>query len=453
MSDTYIDFVSGGLGKKVATSLGLPRPVRLRRHEGPGTPLVTGPVLVLSDEASRGEADAIAHAMLPWDLDVRRDTYLPPDVKWGAVVVVLTGVTRPGDLAAPVLALGSTLRALTRSGRIVTLSRPAGVADAEAAAARAAVDGVVRSLGKELRAGATANGIVVADGLDIAAPSVLGTLRFLLSAKSAFVDGQLVPVSGPGSENPSWDTPLAGRIAAVTGAARGIGAEIVRVLARDGATVIGVDVPAAGDALAGVMNGVRGTALQLDVTAPDAARRIHEHAQQRHGSLDIVVHNAAIVRDKLLANMTPEKWNDVIRVDIEAPLAMNRALLELGRAGLLGSTPRLLALSSAPGISGNRGQTNYGAAKSGIVGMTQALAPALAELGGTANAIAPGFIETEMTRRMPTVTRELARRLNSLQQGGQPVDVAEVVAFLASPAAGGINGEVVRVCGQHLVGR
>lgn len=455
MSDKYIDFVSGGFGKTLADRLGLPKPVTLRRHAGPGTPLVTGPVLVVSDESSRTDADAVARAMLPWGLDVRRDTHLAEDARWGAVVVVLTGITHPRDLAAPVLELGSTLRRLGRSGRVVTISRPAvgGPPAPEVTAARNGVDGFLRSLAKELRSGATGNGIVLADGVGVVTPSALGTLRFLLSARSAFVDGQPLLVTGPGAEDPSWDHPLQGRVAVVTGAARGIGAEIARILHRDGATVVGVDVPAAGDSLAAVMNGVRGTALQLDITAPDAAERIHAHAVARHGGLDIVVHNAGILRDKLLANMTPDRWNDLIAVNIAAPLAMNRTFVELGRAGGLGPAPRLVALASTSGIAGNRGQTNYGAAKAGIIGMTRALAPTLAELGGTANAVAPGFIETEMTSRIPPVTREVARRLNSLQQGGLPVDVAEAIAFLCSPAAGGVNGQVLRVCGQSMVGQ
>ena len=222
------------------------------------------------------------------------------------------------------------------------------------------------------------------------------------------------------------------------------------MLARDGATVVVVDVPAAGEQLVAVANRVHGTALQLDVTAPDAGERLLAHAQARHGHLDIVVHNAGITRDKLLANMTADRWRQVLEVNVAAALRINEALLT---SGDFTDAPRIVATASTSGIAGNRGQTNYAASKGGVIGMVRATAPLLAPFGGTANAVAPGFIETEMTARMPAVTRQVARRLNSLQQGGLPVDVAEAVAFLASPAAGGIVGRTLRVCGQNLVGR
>lgn len=169
----------------------------------------------------------------------------------------------------------------------------------------------------------------------------------------------------------------------------------------------------------------------------------------RHGRLDIVVHNAGITRDKLLVNMDHTRWSSVIDVNIAAQLRINDALLASEH---FRSSPRIVSVASTSGIAGNRGQTNYAASKGGVMGMVRATAPLLARHGGSINAVAPGFIETEMTARIPLATREIARRLNSLQQGGRPQDVAEAIAFLASDAAGGISGEVLRVCGQNMVG-
>ena len=161
------------------------------------------------------------------------------------------------------------------------------------------------------------------------------------------------------------------------------------------------------------------------------------------------MHNAGITRDKTLANMDESKWGSVLAVNLASQLAMNRQLLD---SGVLGSTPHVVSLASTSGIAGNRGQTNYAASKAGIIGMVSAMAQEFQKAGGTINAVAPGFIETDMTKAMPTVTREVARRLNSLQQGGRPEDVAQAVGFLVSDAAGCINGQTLRVCGQSMVG-
>jgi len=451
MTDTYLNLVNSGVTKKLAKQLGLPQPAPLRRFRA-GQPLLDGPALVLGPGA---DADAVA-ALLSggpnagWDLDVHR--HAVPETRYGAVVLVLTEVVHPTALGEHVLAAAAALKKLARGGRVVTVSREATADDAPAvAAARQGVDGLLRSLAKELRGGATGNGIVLGGDVPVDAPSAVGALRFFLSARSAFVDGQLLAVdSSAGSLPEDWDRPLAGRVAVVTGAARGIGASIADTLARDGAVVVAVDVPAAGEQLATVANRVRGTALQLDVTADDAGARILEHALQRHGRLDIVVHNAGITRDKLLANMTPDKWDSVLAVNIASQLRINEALLT---SGDFTDAPRIVSLASTSGIAGNRGQTNYAASKGGVIGMVRATAPLLTAFGGTANAVAPGFIETDMTARIPALTRQVARRLNSLQQGGLPVDVAETVAFLASPAAGGVVGRVLRVCGQNMVGQ
>lgn len=445
MTDTYAQLVNQGLGRNVAKKLGLPQPAMLRRYE-PGKPLITGPVVVQGQSAG---ADKLAAELLSWDLDVRR--HAVPREKLGAIILVLDEVARPEDLEKPVLTAAASLRDLGPGARVIVLSRPAFGADSPAeAAARQGVDGFLRSLAKELRAGATGNGILLADDVQSTSPSVLGAVRFLLSGRSAFVDGQFLTVSATAGNLPDdLEKPLAGKVAVVTGAARGIGAAIARTLHRDGATLILVDIPAAGDHLASVANETKATALQLDISREDAGQRILDHAVQRHGRLDIMVHNAGITRDKLLANMDESRWSQVIDINIAAQLRINDALLASPH---FRKAPRIVSVASTSGIAGNRGQTNYAASKAGVMGMVRATAPLLATYGGTVNAVAPGFIETEMTARIPLVLREMGRRLNSLQQGGQPADVAETIAFLASDAAGGINGEVLRVCGQYVMG-
>jgi 3-oxoacyl-[acyl-carrier protein] reductase len=445
MADKYTQLVNQGVGKSVARKLGLPQPAILRRYR-PGSPLVPGPVVVLGDSPA---SDKLAAELLSWDLDIRR--HAVPREKLGAIILVLDNVQRPEDLGRPVLAAAASLRDLAPGARVLTVSRPAATAARPAtAAARQGIDGLLRSLAKELRAGATGNGILLADDVEATSPSALGAVRFFLSGRSAFVDGQFLAVSGQGGTlPPQADTPLAGKVAVVTGAARGIGADIARTLHRDGATLVVVDLPSAGDHLAAVANEVKGTALQLDITRDDAGQRMIDHAVQRHGRLDIVIHNAGITRDKLLANMDPARWDSVININIASQLRINEALLASEH---FRSAPRIVSVASTSGIAGNRGQTNYAASKGGVMGMVRATAPLMAGNGGSINAVAPGFIETEMTSRIPLALRETARRLNSLKQGGQPVDVAEAIAFLASDAAAGINGEVLRVCGQNLVG-
>lgn len=445
MTDKYTTLVNQGLGRNIAKRLGLPQPALLRRYK-PGQPLISGPVLV---QGSTAGADELAAMLLSWDLDVRR--HAVPREKLGAIILVLDELSRPEDLEKPVLSGASSLRDLGPSARVVTISRPAAESTSPSqAAARQGVDGFVRSLAKELRAGATANGILLADGVQSTTPSALAALRFFLSGRSAFVDGQFLAVSSAEGHLPAdVDKPLAGKVAVVTGAARGIGAAIARTLHRDGATLVLVDIPGAGDHLAAVANEVRGSALQLDISSEVAGQRIIDHAVQRHGRLDIVIHNAGITRDKLLANMDHARWSSVLNINIAAQLRINEALLASEH---FRNSPRIVSVASTSGIAGNRGQTNYAASKGGVMGMVRASAPLLAENGGTINAVAPGFIETDMTARIPFAVREVGRRLNSLQQGGQPSDVAEAIAFLASDAAGGINGEVLRVCGQNLVG-
>jgi 3-oxoacyl-[acyl-carrier protein] reductase len=237
-------------------------------------------------------------------------------------------------------------------------------------------------------------------------------------------------------------------VALVTGAARGIGEQIARVLARDGATVVGVDVPQAADDLIRLTRELDGDYLTLDITGKDAPKRIAQHLTQAHSGVDIVVHNAGITRDRRLANMDEDRWSSVIAVNLVAP---ERITEELLAQGVIHDNGRIIGVASIAGIAGNLGQTNYASSKAGVIGLVDSLKDGL-ERGITVNAVAPGFIETKMTAAIPLATREVGRRLNSLSQGGLPVDVAETIAWYADPASTAVNGNVVRVCGQMMLG-
>ena len=180
-----------------------------------------------------------------------------------------------------------------------------------------------------------------------------------------------------------------------------------------------------------------------------ARRRSPTHLLERHGGVDVVVHNAGVTRDKTLGRMSPELWDMVIEINLIAPQRIDQ---ELFARDAVRDNGRIVCVSSISGIAGNAGQTNYATSKAGVIGIVEAWAPALAERGATINAVAPGFIETQMTAAMPIATREAGRRMNSLAQGGLPVDVAETIAWFASPGSGGVTGNVVRVCGQSLIG-
>jgi 3-oxoacyl-[acyl-carrier protein] reductase len=244
-----------------------------------------------------------------------------------------------------------------------------------------------------------------------------------------------------------WDLPLAGKTALVTGASRGIGAAIAATHGRDGAKVVGLDVPQAEPDLRAVVEALGGEALPLDITADDAPDAIASHFAD--GGVDVVVHNAGVTRDRTVAKMPEDRWAQLMEINLSSEERIDDALLDSKR---LNPNGRIVCVSSMSGIAGNSGQTNYAASKAGVIGMVESMAPALAKRKATINAVAPGFIETQMTAAMPIGPREAGRRLSSLSQGGLPVDVAETIAWFASPATTGVNGNVVRVCGQSLLG-
>jgi 3-oxoacyl-[acyl-carrier protein] reductase len=457
-NDWYSDFVNSGVGRSIAGSVGLPPVPRLRRWE-PGQPLLSGPALLGTATADGRVAKAVRALLTEAGVEVHDDPNAPvgggsSTSKVAAAIVDATGLSGPSDLAAIQQFLTPAMKRIGPSGRILVIGDvPAQTTSPAVRAARRSLEGLVRSAGKEARYGATVNLIHVADGAE---NDLESTLRFFLSSRSAFVHGQrvdvgVVPGYAGSSQGVDWDRPLAGKVAVVTGAARGIGATVAKTLGRDGAVVVCVDVPSAGDALARTANDVGGTALQLDITADDAGARILEHAE-RHGGIDIVVHNAGITRDKLLANQDTDRWNSVIAVNLESQLAIDDALLASSESTGFHRGGRIVTVSSMAGIAGNRGQTSYGASKAGVIGLVDATAPLLAERDATINAVAPGFIETAMTAAMPVGTREAGRRLSSMTQGGLPVDVAETIGWFAQAASYAVNGQVLRVDGQNFLG-
>ncbi|WP_410819770.1 3-oxoacyl-ACP reductase [Micromonospora sp. 050-3] len=455
MTDRYASFVQSAAGRALVKRLGLPDPPRLRRHH-PGDPLLAGPALLGAATGGR-LAEPIAKILTAAGVELADPSAATPQ-RYGALLFDATGIIDSTELRQLYDFFHPQARAVLPSGRVIVLGTPPQECPMpREATAQRALEGLVRSIGKEFGRGSTAQLVYVSgDAANDPAhsagtiTSLESTLRFLLSGRSAYVSGQVIRVGGGAASVPAdWDRPLDGQVVLVTGAARGIGAALTKVLARDGAKVVALDIPAAGDALAAVANDIGGTAVQLDLTAPDAPTRLAEHLASRHGRVDVVVHNAGITRDKTLGRMDADRWDQVIDVNLSSQERINDVLLarELIPAG-----GRIISVSSIAGIAGNRGQTNYATSKAGVIGLVDSLAPALRQHGISVNAVAPGFIETRLTARIPLVVREAGRRMNSLAQGGLPVDVAETIGWLAWPASGAVSGNVVRVCGQSLLG-
>ncbi|KUH82271.1 MULTISPECIES: 3-oxoacyl-ACP reductase [unclassified Mycobacterium] len=447
-SDLYSQIVHSTPGSFVAKQLGIPQPETLRRYK-PGDPPLAGTLLI----GGEGRVVEPLRTALAEDYDVVSNNL---GGRWadsfGGLVYDATGITEPAGLKGLYKFFTPLLRNIGPSGRVVVVgTTPEQAGSEHERIAQRALEGFTRSLGKELRRGATVNLVYLSSDAKPAATGLESTMRFLLSGKSAYVDGQVFRIGADDSAPPAdWDRPLDGKVAIVTGAARGIGATIAEVFSRDGAKVVCLDVEGAKDALGVTATKVGGTAIALDVTAPDAVERITERLKENHGGrADILVNNAGITRDKLLANMDEARWDSVVAVNLLAPLALAEGLVGNGSIGEGG---RIVGLSSMAGIAGNRGQTNYATTKAGMIGLTDSLAEAYADKGVTVNAVAPGFIETKMTEAIPLATREVGRRLNSLYQGGQPVDVAETIAYFASPASNAVSGNTVRVCGQAWLG-
>lgn len=450
MTDRYIAFANSNVGRRLVGALGLPAPVRLERWSAGRTRPVDG-ALLLGGEGNLNEA------VLPFAERLTDSIFAFSDGQYGlprwtaehgpklkAIVFDASGLTRFEQTIELRTFFQGALKGLDKCPHVVILGRaPESIKDPIAASVQRSLEGFSRSLGKEIRRGGNVQLVYVGKGAE---DQLEGALRFFLSPKSAYVSGQVVRLSAYDKQVQDWSRPLVGKRALVTGAARGIGAAIAETLARDGAEVVLLDVPPAKDALDALAARLGGRGVALDICAADAGQQL---VAALPDGVDIVVHNAGITRDKTVAKMSEAFWNSVIEVNLKAPQVLTQALLD---ANKLHDDGRVVLLASISGIAGNMGQTNYAVSKAGLIGLAQAWAPALGKKGISINAVAPGFIETQMTAAIPLTIREAGRRMNSMGQGGLPQDVAEAVAWFAQPGSGAVSGQVLRVCGQSLLG-
>ncbi|HOX37964.1 MAG TPA: 3-oxoacyl-ACP reductase [Candidatus Brocadiia bacterium] len=477
MSDFFLNLSGNPAAKKLITKLGLPVPMPpiLKRAKGPweDRPVNDLPVIVC-----HGKGGALASVMAGTLISAGAEIWLagenqpaevyaglgeawsrkpialpesgcPESLRPHGLVFDATGFETADDMKIAYRFFHSCIRQLRSCGRIIVITRPpSAISSAGEAAAARGLQGFTRSMGREVgKKGSTANLITVDADADERLEAVL---RFFLSTRSAYISGQPIHVSSAvpsPSAKPLFTKPLEGKIALVTGAARGIGAETAAAMAREGAKVIVMDLPKDEEALKQLAARLGGVPLMCDITAPDAPDAVCNLVAEKFGGLDIAIHNAGITRDKTLGKMDDKLWDQALGVNLLSVIRVNEKLIGQIREG-----GRIVCLSSIAGIAGNFGQTNYSASKAGIIGYVQALSKELAPKGITVNAMAPGFIETRLTAAIPLMTREVARRLCNLSQGGLPSDVAETAVYLSSPGAVGHTGQILRVCGGSFVG-
>lgn len=317
----------------------------------------------------------------------------------------------------------------------------------------AAALGCMRSVHKELGpAGSTAHRLTLA-GAD--AQAVTDAVAYLLGPRAAFLTGLDLTLTGTGpaaTAGQPWNPkPLQGKVALVTGAARGIGAAVALRLAQAGAEVWVNDVAQAEEAGAAAVAKLREAGASAHFVAADCAdprgAAAIAQALRRTGRLDLVVHNAGITRDRTLKKLDLASWRKVLAVDLGSMIEVQRAIQPL-----MAPASSAVLLSSVMGIAGNFGQTNYTAAKAGVIELARLWSEEWRDSGMRANAIAPGFILTEMTAHLPLLNKEMAKQLSSLLQPGLPVDVAELALFLGSAESRALTGQVLRCDGGMALG-
>ena len=306
-----------------------------------------------------------------------------------------------------------------------------------------ALEGISRSLAKEVGGrGTTVNLLKLPPKVDL--KNYTTPQEFFTSGRSAFVSGQALHLNDAVKSGRE----LSEKICVVTGGAGGIGSATVKRLASEGATIIIADIPQM-EERASILLGDKVSFMGADLTDETARKSLLDSIKEKHGRIDVLVNNAGITRDKTLKNMPEHYWDNLIAINLTAVINLTEDALAMG---LIPEGGRIISTSSISGIAGNFGQTNYTATKAALIGYSASKAKELKTKGITINAIAPGYIETEMVKTMPLMTRIFAERLTSLIQAGKPEDIAEAMAFLAHPGAESVNGQVLRVCGGSFLG-
>ncbi|NNC78241.1 MAG: 3-oxoacyl-ACP reductase FabG [Woeseiaceae bacterium] len=241
---------------------------------------------------------------------------------------------------------------------------------------------------------------------------------------------------------------LAGELALVTGASRGIGAAIADMLANAGATVIGTATSQGGaDGISETL-GSRGRGAVLNIGDDESVQALIKDLQGKEGSPTILVNNAGITRDNLLMRMKAEEWEDVLATNLTGTFRVSKACL---RGMMKAKKGRIISIASVIGVTGNAGQANYAAAKAGMIGFSKSLAKEIGSRNITVNVVAPGFIDTDMTRVLPAQQREAMLSQIPLSRLGEGEDIAAAVLFLASPAGAYVTGETLHVNGGMLM--
>jgi 3-oxoacyl-[acyl-carrier protein] reductase len=362
------------------------------------------------------------------------------------LVVSCIGMQTIEDLEDLYTNVKNTATKIAANGRVVIVSRVEELSPLAYTVQRS-IDGFARALSKEIggKKGVTVNLLKITNE-NVMPYEVVHASFFFLSDKSSFITGQVIELNN--SFGASFSSPLKllqDKVAVVTGGARGIGAAAAKVLHREGAKVILIDVPSAKTDADALAKEIDGDVMLEDITSEKATAEIRQYILNNYKGLDILVNNAGITRDKTIAKMSIDQWRGVLNVNLKAAIQLTDIFIENG----FNKNAKTVGLSSISGIAGNVGQTNYSLSKAGMIAYMHAVAKNESLF---ANAVAPGFIETKMTESLPFFVKEGGRRLSTLKQGGLPEDVAELIGFLSSPLSDAINGQCVRVCGGSMIG-